>query len=92
MTKSKCVTIKISGRVQGVWFRKHAKDFADSLGLVGQAKNNPDGSVTIKTCGEISALKEMVEWSKKGSPMARVEKVDFDFSDDECENDNFVIL
>ena len=37
----------ISGRVQGVWFRKYTKQFADELGLFGWVLNLSDGRVEV---------------------------------------------
>ncbi|KAI9223237.1 hypothetical protein BC828DRAFT_275598 [Blastocladiella britannica] len=36
----------ISGRVQGVYFRKYTCDQGNALGLVGNVRNNPDGTVS----------------------------------------------
>lgn len=72
------VKIKISGKVQGVFFRASAKEQADALGVVGFAQNQPDGSLYIEAEGEEEALDKFVNWCKKSPPLARVEFVEIE--------------
>jgi acylphosphatase len=71
----KAYTLKISGEVQGVFYRHHAKKEAQKLGLAGWAKNEHDGTVTLFIQGEEGLLAKMIAWSKEGSPLAEVEEV-----------------
>ena len=71
----KHVSIKISGRVQGVYFRASTKDKADELGLKGFVRNERDGSVYIEAEGETAILNQFVEWCHQGPSRAIVEKV-----------------
>jgi acylphosphatase len=41
------VTVRVSGRVQGVGFRYWTREAAERLGLRGSATNLPDGRVEI---------------------------------------------
>jgi len=66
----------VSGKVQGVWFRAHTKEQADGLGLVGCAKNLPDGRVEVLAYGEPSALDRLEQWLHQGSPKSQVEEVE----------------
>ncbi len=68
--------IVVSGRVQGVFFRQHAKDQADRLGLTGFVKNQPNGTVYIEVNGEQSKIEQFLTWCNDGSPSAQVEKVE----------------
>lgn len=70
------VNVKVYGRVQGVFFRTLAKDLADSLGITGSARNNPDGTVYIETEGEEEKLAEFVKWCHEGPPLAKIKKVE----------------
>lgn len=72
----KHLNIKIYGQVQGVFFRHSARKKALELGLVGFARNQPDGSVLIGVQGEESALDAFVKWCEKGSEYSRVERVE----------------
>lgn len=67
--------IVVSGRVQGVGFRYAAVTEARRLGLVGWARNAPDGSVEIVAEGEPQAVRALLAWSQTGPPMARVRNV-----------------
>ena len=77
----KHLNIKIFGKVQGVFFRWSARLEADKLGITGCAENKSDGSVWIEAEGEEENLKKFLAWCQKGPPGAKVEKVDFEFSD-----------
>ena len=67
------VTIRVTGRVQGVAFRWHTRERARTLGVVGQVRNLPDGSVVILAEGERSALEALSDWAQRGPDIARVE-------------------
>jgi acylphosphatase len=69
-------TIRVSGHVQGVYFRASARAEARRLGLMGFARNEPDGSVLIEVEGEEEALAHFVAWCRVGPARARVERVD----------------
>lgn len=71
----KHIEIKITGQVQGVFFRQAAKEVANTLGLTGWVKNEPDGSVRIVAEGEEEKLQKFAEWCKTGTEYARVENV-----------------
>lgn len=51
---------RFSGIVQGVGFRYEAKVTADQLGLVGWAKNEDDGTVTIEAEGAEVCINEFI--------------------------------
>lgn len=67
--------IRVTGKVQGVYFRASAKQQAMNLGLNGFVKNETDGSVYLEVEGEGQAIDEMVNWCKKGPGLARVSDV-----------------
>lgn len=70
------VRIIVSGRVQGVFFRAGARDEATRLGIVGWARNEPDGTVLIEAEGTRQAVDRFIEWCGAGPPEARVDHVD----------------
>jgi len=74
---SKTVSITITGKVQGVFFRKYTKEKADQLGIMGTVSNQPDGSVQITATGTREQLDEFIKWCHLGSPKSKVESVDF---------------
>jgi acylphosphatase len=72
------VRLKISGDVQGVLFRAGAREKADSLGISGWVKNEPDGTVSIYAAGAPQNLQTFIDWCKHGPPAARVDKVEIE--------------
>ena len=71
-------SIRVVGKVQGVFFRASTKETADELGIKGMVRNEPDGSVYIEAEGEDETLIRFMEWCKKGPRMARVERCEID--------------
>jgi acylphosphatase len=67
--------IKISGNVQGVFFRASTKDVAEKLGINGFVRNEKNGCVYIEAEGEEKILKQFVNWCQQGPPHAIVENV-----------------
>ena len=72
----KHLNLKITGEVQGVFFRREAKKKADQLGLGGFAENREDGSVYIEIEGAESLLEEFTNWAKNGPSLANVGEVE----------------
>lgn len=71
----------VRGRVQGVWFRASTAERATALGLRGRAENRPDGSVLVVAAGALAALDCLVEWLRRGPPMARVDTLEVEAID-----------
>ncbi|MBI3342255.1 acylphosphatase [Candidatus Curtissbacteria bacterium] len=86
------VQLLISGKVQGVFYRKSAKIEAERLGIVGWIKNLDDGLVEVSVEGEKGRLEQFVAWCKKGPPLANVEKVEEQWSDSSGNWKEFAIL
>lgn len=72
----KCFLIKVSGHVQGVFFRASTRDVANQLGIKGTVKNGFDGNVYIEAEGEETQIDKFVAWCKNGPPRAHVEQVE----------------
>ena len=69
------VRFHVSGRVQGVAFRYHARQQARALGLEGYARNLPDGRVEVLAIGDDAAIDRLAAWLQRGPALARVEEV-----------------
>ncbi len=67
--------VRVTGRVQGVFFRQSAADRARELGVSGWVRNCPDGSVEVRLSGPAEAAEAMTDWLRQGPPAARVERV-----------------
>lgn len=74
-----CIEVKISGKVQGVYFRAHTKDQAEKLGLKGFVKNMADGSVMATVEGTSEQLNAFINWCKEGSPNSNVKNVEISY-------------
>ena len=71
----KAVTVKVTGRVQGVSFRWYAVQEAERLGVTGWVRNEPDESVAAHLEGDDDAVDAMVEWCRRGPAHASVRDV-----------------
>src|ERR671910_702652 len=69
------VTVKIEGRVQGVYYRAWTHDTARSLGLDGWVRNASDGSVEAVFSGPAPAGGEMLKFCADGPRDAKVTAV-----------------
>lgn len=63
---------RVSGVVQGVFFRASTREQALRLGLRGYAKNLADGAVEVLAVGEGDAIDALEQWLHVGPPNARV--------------------
>ena len=72
---TRCRLYRVSGRVQGVFFRASARDAARDRAVTGWARNLPNGDVEVLACGADSALDDYAAWLNEGPPLARVTHV-----------------
>lgn len=70
------VEARITGRVQGVWYRAWTRDEARRLGLAGWVRNEPDGSVRALFVGPEATVKAMLDLCREGPPLARVTRIE----------------
>ena len=82
---------KVSGKVQGVWFRKYTLDSARDLGVVGMVKNLVDRTVLVNASGKDENLRKFKELLEIGSPNSRVDKIDYSWEDLSIEYSTFEI-
>ena len=65
----------VFGKVQGVFFRKEAKEVADRLEITGYIRN--EGKfVYVEVEGQPEDLDNFIEWCHSGTEIAVVEKVE----------------
>lgn len=72
---SACWRFRVTGRVQGVFYRASAHEQARQLGLTGWVQNVSDGSVELLACGADAAVDSLEKWLHSGPPAARVLEV-----------------
>lgn len=69
------ISILVSGKVQGVWYRKYTLEKALQLGIAGTVRNLVSGEVYIEAEGSDEQLKALEEWCWQGSPQSKVTDV-----------------
>jgi acylphosphatase len=72
----KRLRIRVSGKVQGVFYRASAQAKAKELGLNGWVQNEASGAVLIEAEGEDQKLQRLVDWCQVGPGAAQVEAVE----------------
>jgi acylphosphatase len=70
----------VRGSVQGVGFRYFIQRKAQQLSLRGWVRNNDDGTVELVAEGPRSELERLKMASEEGPRMARVERVEVQWS------------
>ena len=70
------VHLIISGKVQGVYFRKHTQDVSLQNYVYGWVKNLPNGNVECVLEGLKSNVDKVIIWCHQGPPNSRVENVE----------------
>lgn len=69
------LNIKISGKVQGVFYRQSTKEKAIKLGIRGFVLNTEDGCVEIVATGTKEQLDQLTNWCRQGPSQAIVSDV-----------------
>lgn len=70
------VELIISGRVQGVFYRRDAHREAVKRGLSGFVRNEDNGNVHAEVQGPDAAVGSFIRWCRQGPENARVEGVE----------------
>ncbi len=81
--------VKISGIVQGVFYRTNTVKEAKKRGLTGWVKNLPNGNVEAVFEGPEDKVKDMLKWCKEGPFLAVVKDIKVKYSEYKREFDNF---
>ncbi len=69
-------TIRVEGKVQGVFFRGWTIEAARAIGVSGWVRNRRDGSVEVYALGEPDLVERFTDRLREGSPAARVDRID----------------
>ncbi len=67
--------MRVTGLVQGVWYRQSTANEAARLGLAGTVRNLVDGSVEVVAEGPREDVEALAAWCRRGPPAARVDDV-----------------
>lgn len=69
----------VTGKVQGVFFRRATKNHAEELGVVGTVQNLRDGSVEIYAQGTQSQLEAFLSQVEKEPGFGKVDQIDVNY-------------
>lgn len=78
--------IRVTGQVQGVFFRQQTQRRARAEGLAGWVRNLPDGSVQAAFEGNRAGVEALVAWSRSGPAQAQVAKCDVTWEEPQGEH------
>ncbi len=94
MVKSEKVRahIYVSGRVQGVYYRKNARRSALSFGLTGWVRNLPDRRVEAVAEGERDRVEDFLGWCREGPSLAIVRDMEVNWETATREFETFRII
>lgn len=81
----------VHGRVQGVFFRGFAEQWAEQLKLTGEVRNLRDGTVEVRADGERLQLEKLLDYLKTGPPSARVDRVETEWGEYTGNYSGFVV-
>jgi acylphosphatase len=80
-TNFKRAHVRISGRVQGVFYRMETRSTAEAYGITGWVRNRADGSVEAVFEGDEERVNSIIEWCRQGPSNAIVNHVDIQWED-----------
>src|SRR5260221_14545412 len=69
---NKHISINVTGKVQGVFFRASAREKGEELVVKGFVRNKPDGVGYMEVVAEEIILEQFLEWCRQGTPRARI--------------------
>ena len=65
--------IRVTGRVQGVFFRQTTAEEARRIGVLGWVRNISDGDVEAVIEGDREKVDRLIDWCRHGPQAARVD-------------------
>ncbi|MFC2095852.1 acylphosphatase [Candidatus Bipolaricaulota bacterium] len=83
---------QVHGLVQGVFFRHFTRQTAQALGIAGSVRNQANGTVLVVAEGSRHSLEALLEWLEHGPELARVDRVDAQWSQALGAQSDFSIL
>lgn len=71
-----CKRYRVSGNVQGVFFRVSTWGQANEIGVTGWVRNTNNNDVELVACGTYEKLLRLEAWLQKGPPLATVKNIE----------------
>ena len=84
--------LRITGLVQGVFFRESTRREAERVGVLGWVRNLDGGGVEVVVEGSSAGVEALVAWCRHGPPDARVDTVSVDSGPATGEYTGFVVI
>jgi acylphosphatase len=75
--------LRISGRVQGVFFPESMRLRAEQLKVTGWVRNCANGTVEAVAQGDAFEVGRLIEWAQRGPDAAKVDKVEIESVEDD---------
>jgi acylphosphatase len=72
--------VRVSGLVQGVYFRAETRERARTLGIAGWVRNTADGVEAVFE-GEDEHVDALVDWCRRGPRGARVDRLEVEWEE-----------
>ena len=73
----------VSGRVQGVFYRKYVQQMAAMGQIQGYVQNLPDGTVEVVAFLYDDQLEDFLTILKNGSPLSHVDNISYEILDED---------
>jgi acylphosphatase len=70
------VRVRVTGRVQGVFYRASCAREARARSVAGWVRNAEDGAVEAAFEGQAADVEALLAWCRGGPPLARVDAVE----------------
>jgi len=86
------IDVIVTGKVQGVWFRRYTQEKARELGVNGWVRNESDGTVTIVAEGNDKLLIKLIKWLEIGSPDSNVDTLKLNWGESQEELNSFEVI
>ena len=86
------VFCRVSGKVQGVFYRDFVGKHARHLALTGYVRNLPDFKVEIVAQGFRENLEKFLEHARRGPFLARVSNIGVEWREPTKEYDSFEVV
>jgi acylphosphatase len=75
VTERTAKRLTISGKVQGVWYRKWCEQQANKLSIYGFVRNRLNGDVEALFVGETGAIDQLIKACQEGPDHAVVQNI-----------------
>lgn len=87
----KRVRILVEGRLQGINFRYHTQQQAQSLGLTGFVRLLSDGRIEIDAQGDDESIEKLLAWCQEGPQSSHLKSILFRYDEPSEHTSDFIV-